>query len=108
VAIHENGVKLPSLGIGEEPVQCRTRFLRGGYAGVGELLGDLPLPTLSVRAKLLDLHHGILFVGRNATVERDSHKFSLAIIGQRVTLRRGSDPRFGVTKLWGTRSRWTA
>src|ERR1051325_11269192 len=83
VAVDEDGIESAPLGIREQAIQRRTRFLAPRHAGVDVFLDDLPLPTPAVRPQLLNLHRGVLLRGRNTPIECDSHTFLLFSNGKR-------------------------
>jgi hypothetical protein len=49
IAIDQHGVKLASLGVGEEAIQGWAGFL-AARSGVCELFGNLPLAALSAKS----------------------------------------------------------
>src|SRR5205807_10458601 len=56
----QHGVKLATVGVGHEAVQCWSRVLRTRDSRVDILLGDLPAAAFAILSKFPELHFWIL------------------------------------------------
>jgi len=75
---HEHRVKLPTMGVGHEAIECRARFLRAGHALIDVLAGYLPTTAGGVFPQLRELHLRVLSIqGADAGVDGDSHNPSV-------------------------------